>query len=133
MTYTFRLPIGDWSGDGHGKCDWFVVNSNKPVEAVREAHFKGCAEVLDLHAILSEYGESHVHLKDIPEWAHGYFNKAGAPASFSSVASLWLEVLQRADPELILTLEDRDNDMLPFYGFDEKNRHISYVGYGLFD
>lgn len=24
---SFRLPVGDWSGDGHGKCDWFTVTT----------------------------------------------------------------------------------------------------------
>lgn len=23
-----QIPIGDWSGDGHGHCDWFVVSYN---------------------------------------------------------------------------------------------------------
>ena len=38
--YKFVIPIGDWSEDGHGKHDDYVVTSNKPVEAVREAHYR---------------------------------------------------------------------------------------------
>jgi hypothetical protein len=38
--YQFYLPIGDWSDDGHGRCQQFLVNSNAPVERVREAHFR---------------------------------------------------------------------------------------------
>lgn len=38
--YQFRLTIGDWSGDGHGKSEDFVISSNAPVEKVREAHYK---------------------------------------------------------------------------------------------
>lgn len=30
----FLMPIGDWSGDGHGKCKYFLVHSNKPVDEV---------------------------------------------------------------------------------------------------
>ena len=38
--HQFRLTIGDWSGDGHGRSEDFLVISNVPVERVREAHYK---------------------------------------------------------------------------------------------
>ena len=28
MKHQFRLPIGDWSKDGHNQCDYFHVDSN---------------------------------------------------------------------------------------------------------
>lgn len=28
MIYTFVVPIGDWSDDGHGKCDMLYVKTN---------------------------------------------------------------------------------------------------------
>jgi len=38
--YKFSLPIGDWSDDGHGECDWFVIESNVPLEELREIYFE---------------------------------------------------------------------------------------------
>ena len=41
-----KFPIGDWSGDGHSQCEWFVVKVNdqgsdeRTLQALREAHFK---------------------------------------------------------------------------------------------
>lgn len=35
----FDLPIGDWSSDGHGKCDWFTVETNKPLQECFDAWF----------------------------------------------------------------------------------------------
>jgi hypothetical protein len=32
MTHKFKLPIGDWSDDGHGKCDHYVIESNVTAE-----------------------------------------------------------------------------------------------------
>lgn len=33
--YKFKLPIGDWSDDGHGKCDKYLIESNTdPVNLV---------------------------------------------------------------------------------------------------
>lgn len=37
--YRFSMTIGDWSHDGHERCEDFIVESKKPVEAVRDAHF----------------------------------------------------------------------------------------------
>lgn len=39
-TYSFTIPIGDWSGDGHNACTYYQFTSNKPLQNVREAFFK---------------------------------------------------------------------------------------------
>jgi len=36
----FKLILGDWSDDGHGKTETFIVESNKPVDEAREAYFE---------------------------------------------------------------------------------------------
>jgi len=35
--YKFKFPLGDWSNDGHGRCDWCVVECAKPIEDVQKA------------------------------------------------------------------------------------------------
>lgn len=40
--------------------------------------------------------------------------------------------IMQADLELKLDIVENDIQMLPFYGYDEKNRHIGFFGYGLF-
>lgn len=139
MTHKFQLPIGDWSGDGHSQCKWFTVESNKAVEEVLEIHFKGCKEVLDIHSICNNYGDGLVDLAKLPEWARVYFDetrlvkgKAWLRDGDDDMARLWLEMLRRTDPTLEVTIVEEDKlPMLPFYGHDEKGRHISFVGYGL--
>lgn len=42
MRFKFKIPIGDWSGDGHSQCDTFVLKCNYPVEAVRQAYKDSC-------------------------------------------------------------------------------------------
>ena len=133
--YRFRLPIGDWSGDGHSVCKWFTVESNKPVEDVREAHFKS-REILDVESIFSEYGESSLdetQLASLPEWARDLYDEEEGALDDgpSSMAELWIRVLNLADPELELRIVD-GIPALTFFGYDEKKRNIGYVGYGLF-
>ena len=49
------------------------------------------------------------------------------------MARLWLFLLQKADPALKLTFaEDEEIPDLQFYGFDDKGRHVDFVGYGVF-
>jgi len=40
VRYLVQFPVGDWSGDGHNRCDYFFVFSDKPVRDVREAHYR---------------------------------------------------------------------------------------------
>jgi len=134
MQYRFKMPIGDWSDDGHGKCDWFEFSSNKPVEEVREIHFRGTKETFDIHAVCNEYGES-TYSGPIPKWAEKYFDKQYNDVIDGPVglANLWADMLMQTDPTLNLTLVQDSIEMLPFYGFDSEKRHIEFVGYGLFE
>ena len=51
----------------------------------------------------------------------------------AEMARLWVFLLKKADPELELSFVEQPRyPNLHFYGFDEKGRHISPVGYGLF-
>ena len=40
--------------------------------------------------------------------------------------------LNQGDPDLAVLHVSEDLPMLPFYGYDEKHRHIDFMGYGLF-
>lgn len=59
--YQFKMTIGDWSDDGHGRYEDFVVRSNVPVEQVREAYFR-IKDVtgIDIESICSNYGEDEI-------------------------------------------------------------------------
>lgn len=38
--YEFRVNIGDWSNDGHEKCDKFIISSNISVEEAQEHYIQ---------------------------------------------------------------------------------------------
>jgi len=42
MKNIFRIPVGDPSDDGHGKCDYTTIECNKTKEEVKEAYEKSC-------------------------------------------------------------------------------------------
>lgn len=117
--YLIHFPIGDWSDDGHGICDWYVFQSNVDVFQLRVAHFR----VKDMLGIdVYTIGNQHVEFEDSRE-----------------IALKWAELLMQVDPSIELTITDIKTSqhkelrnspvMLPFYGFDDQRRHIDFVGY----
>lgn len=144
----FKLPIGDWSNDGHGKCDYHIIESNKTVEEIREIYFQAKEKLgfgLEGHDDLTpcaEYEEYTMKQEAVDalktfgltitkeqeeQWINEYVDK-------NELSDLILNFLKIQDPDLILNkIPEEDMPMLPFYGYDNKQRHIDYFGYGLFD
>lgn len=136
------LPIGDWSDDGHGQCKYYIVNSNVPIEQVREAHFKiKDMTGIEFDDICSAYGENIIYENVLSQLdtlgfdRTGFFyDEAERIPSYAGMAQLWMFLLQKADNNIRLVFLGKGcrGEMLPFYGFDDKCRHIPHVGYGLF-
>lgn len=145
MNYTFRLPIGDWSNDGHGHVEWFWYKTNKDIKSLREAYFtakkkldqKFCPE-----NIVSDYQEATI-MKDFFDEIMTMFPalstneeigyeitdyEVGLSPEFMAVYVL--EFLKVGDPDLKFKIINPP-DMLPFYGYDDQNRHIGFIGYGV--
>lgn len=140
-----KLPIGDWSDDGHGKCDWFLIGSNLPVEEVREAYFKACDTLgEDLSDFLcSEYEDYEIpeekleRLKELNLDISDLIDKSyyGEPCFYDrqNFAEFILRALNKlGNKDFAWKFLDEEAPMIPFYGFDDKKRHIGYFGYGLF-
>jgi len=149
MEYIFRIPIGDWSNDGHGRYIDYYIKSNKPVEHVREMYLQACQTSgisLDgsgkYPAPCAEYENylfSEQQIKDLIEYGINITDKQREFWTTDCIETyefcdLVLEFIKVQDPEL--TLERGMNEkppMLQFYGWDEQKRHIGYFGYGLFE
>lgn len=142
--YIFTLPIGDWSGDGHGSCECYEVTSNKPVEEVREVHFKiKEATGIDIHDIANEYEENSVSAdhpviefiknEEMLDAIIENYNPEDDRHCLSTdgMAYLWVSLLMATDKTLRLeTKAFARPELLPFYGHDKQKRHIGFVGYG---
>lgn len=135
--FKFKLPIGDWSDDGHGQCDYFIVESNKSVEDVREAHFQIVEKTgINIEKICKQYEEDVIKSDDREDLEELGFKFASSSNVMSSIdmANIWVFLLMKADEALQLKIIPEEiMPMLSFYGRDEKDRNISFVGYGVFD
>jgi hypothetical protein len=148
MMYKFKLPIGDWSDDGHGKHEDYIIESNKPLQEIRELYFQACEKLgftLDGHHELTpcrDYEEYHFKDETIEALLNFGLNISEDEQEkwvkdsieTQEFCDLVLKFIKTQDPELILTrIPSEDFPMFQFYGFDNQKRHIGYFGYGLFD
>jgi len=135
--HAFRIPVGDWSGDGHGKCDYIDATAAKPIGDVREAYFAAKAKVPALihpESFCEAYEDSSV-----PDDVAAALRAAGAPLpedledgfGGDAMAAIVAWFINQGDPACDVRLDGNPPPMLPFYGCDEQNRHIGFIGYGL--
>lgn len=158
MSYKVKFPVGDWSGDGHRQCEWYICESNKPVEELREIHFKS-KEVLgyDIGDICAYYQQSQLRVEivktivervgieefqDLIDVCLSEEDSAGIVAGkyddheihlhVESIINIWVWSLKQIDPTLSLEICSEDDfPSINFYSFDNQDRHLETPGYGV--
>ena len=141
--YKCHFPIGDWSGDGHEKCEYFLVSSNMHVEDIREVH-RSCKEKLgfaiedmcrdygdtvldkEIEKILTEKGIIGEEVED-----HIYCDDEVQPSP-EYLCEIWVKILNHINPELDLVLENEGVEVIVQFGFENKDP-VKCPGYGLFE
>lgn len=147
-----KFQIGDWSDDGHGKCDYYSVKMNVDGDGVRKAYKsakKKLPKCIDPAKIFDEYEDSSL-TKEVYETAleHGYDFLKGFKEDKGRKERLPDETLEeqleypqidtrdfldyiiwflkQGDPELTAKVVDPETkDVFPSYGEEG-------FGYGLF-
>lgn len=126
-----QIEIGDWSGDGHGKCQTFTFKSNLPAEDVREAYFTAREMYPEIcpETFCDEYEDSVVpeKVRKRAKTLGFKFPRDPGPQDLAKFTA-WFCMLGNPNLSLKLLKVDR----LAFYGVDKKNRHIGFIGYGMF-
>ena len=149
----FKLPIGDWSDDGHGKCEWFIVQANKPLPDIFKAY---CAAVEKLginigEDVCSQYEESFI-TKEMYErlqtlgWKYNLqksydYNDEGKYVQMDksynleieSMVDLVLWFLKEGDSELELELKEDEVPSFINWNKPPDVENLPSFGYGLFD
>lgn len=138
--YKFKLPLGDWSKDGHGICEWFVIESNKPVNEVREAYFKSVAMTgFNLaNELCNDYEDSTITVEQAEKlesigidltWIKEDCWYDNDLDSWSIDSDVFLEILfmfiKLSDPDLMLVDVPDTLESFDLY-------KIGQLGYGLF-
>jgi hypothetical protein len=127
-----RIQIGDWSGDGHGKCDDFFFDSNLSQEEVREAYFAAKKKYpkLSPESFCSDYEDSTVPESLVENAKVAGFEIFPEDFGTEEMAEYTAWFCMLGDSKLTLKIRDVV-PTLAFYGSDKKKRHIRFIGYGL--
>lgn len=145
MINLIKFTLGDYSNDGHGMYDDYIIESNKTVEELRELHFS-CIETLgfDIGDMCRDYGD-----RELPRYIFDILKEEkilNDEECFvletnelciedpDELVAIWLDILLHLDKTL--TLKVKDSDEIPsmhFYGYDSKKRHLNNPGYGLYE
>lgn len=143
----FKIAVGDWSDDGHGKCDYFMVETDcESIEGIRELYFRIKEKFdLDISEIAKYYGCNEMDVDDYNLLVDlGFCPKED---NFEIIDSDYIGILEtEAIAEIIVFMlnkldtgykfnlvSESEVPMLQFWGFDDKKRHLSVGGYGLFE
>lgn len=132
------ISIGDWSNDGHGRCDdfFFILPNYKSVEDAREAFFKSAETYpgLDPRSFANEYQDGTIpgELRDAA--ADKGFELPDNDDDFhSGIMAEYVSWFIGLSGVALTALGIEQLPTLHFYGTDKKKRHLGHIGYGLFD
>jgi hypothetical protein len=133
--HPFTIQIGDWSDDGHGKCETFYATAARPIDIVREAYFTAKKKHPDVcpESFCNDYEDSVVPAEVRDRIAALGGPKIGDDFDPEQMANVVAWFIGLGDPEIDARIEPRETvPTLAFYGNDKKRRHIGFIGYGLF-
>lgn len=148
MRYRFTIPIGDWSDDGHGKCEYFEASAAKPFKdvclAFRAARAAFKAEGFSPETVCCDYQDSVV-----PDETVELLKKHGFeidPDDFwaREFAELVVWFLNKGDPELDARLSTKEEALPMLRNWDycdvmgtstagAPDETLDGFGYGLFE
>lgn len=135
--YKWKITLGDWSDDGHGKTETFVIETNVPFKYIVEYYKKSVEKYLDFSTyVCAEYGDSSINMEQIE-----LFESIGMDMSY------YKEEFDNEDERFWVAKEDYVDLLLMFVGLSSNKkieysiitdklpefvRHASMFGYGLF-
>lgn len=155
---TFILPIGDYIGYGHERCDEFLIDSSLSFEEVEKAQNLILEKTnINVYEICGEFEENQIKfslIKKLNELGFDFSNQydfrkelidellemdnikeAEEEYSLNSnvvqtktVATIWLFLLNYVNPELKLKFNEKVAPLVLSPHFEDKT-----VGYGCFD
>lgn len=117
-----EIPVGDWSGDGHSRCERFLIQTNKTAAEIADIHAKSAAVIgFDIGTIMSDCDDDTLYDYQIEAlrtagldiWSKPYimdnvdeWEKEECLVSMSPpmVFALWMDVLQLTDPSFTWSL-----------------------------
>jgi len=136
---TYQLPIGDWSHDGHGHCEWFTVTSDASAKEIFAAYHDSVKlhPDIDPDKICNEYGENIIDPDILEKIIAAGFNgfthseDDGVDTDQFVEYVVWFINLGKPSVNLTLIPKDHSNELINWTAQKEGTTFPGF-GYGLF-
>ena len=157
MEHTFELPIGDWSDDGHGKCERIIVRCSHSISACQAGYLASCyltgyqfhhgSHTTDEDgkfvsiggtALVCEYEQSGIpefavddlkgHGLDLSVMCDSMYEGEAYPGDATNMATIIMEFIKLSLPEMSWEFTDK---VPRLFGYWDRNLNCQ-MGYGLF-
>ncbi|PIN88389.1 hypothetical protein COU61_05145 [Candidatus Pacearchaeota archaeon CG10_big_fil_rev_8_21_14_0_10_35_13] len=133
------FPVGDWSDDGHGKCEYYFATTQRSLEEVREAHHNAPNTLgFPIEGICQDYGDPIIDnaiVEKLRTEGYGKFEISDEDdgkiyPSGEEVFKIWIFLLNKINPGL--ELKQTDMPSINYYGKDKSGKRLRTPGYELF-
>jgi hypothetical protein len=143
--YLFEIPIGDWSNDGHGMCDHFVIESNVSMNKIFDAYFKAQEELpkeICPEGMCESYRDGNIPadiVKKLREYnfTHKFDSVSNSDGSESPSSEDMLEIvlwfIKQGNNKIKLKVVKLDKFINWKVPKKHKGKNLGNFGYGLFD
>lgn len=150
-----KVPIGDWSDDGHGKCDYYFVNTNKTLEELFDLHFLASEKLgFNIGEMCGRYEEYRLKPDMVEKLLAANISKyisrvvsefnnpliteedfRDYPGDTRNMAELWFACMKYADPTMEYKVDEEEKvPTLYNWSCPAKYGHkFNGPGYGLFN
>ncbi len=144
QSFKFKLPIGDWSDDGHGKCEKFIISSNTDPKELVQMYIDLC-KVFPINKFSRGYGEYALtpdQIESVKNFGLDVSKYVGDGGYWiegcEDVAKMIIDALMKNNPGLKLEMSDEkmiefNNHFGQFVTKTSGTSVIELPGYGIFD
>lgn len=60
----FKVPVGDWSKDGHSQCDTYYVETNYSAKEMRQAYKDTCEKI----GLQLNHSDNYTGIPEVTDW-----------------------------------------------------------------
>lgn len=140
--YSFTIPIGDWSGDGHQICEYYNICCNKPIQDVFDAIYiskEKYPEEIHPDEIVCDYEVNTITISVYKQMQETGWNQKLTTyyndneryyVDTERLVDYILHFAKLGNPDLKFEIQTQPNSLISWC--DKKKRRLGSFGYGLF-
>lgn len=123
-----KVPVGDWSNDGHEKCEDYYITANYPIEDMQQAYKDTCKKI----GLQLNHTDNYTGIEGATR--HRSWRVLLAEYREQGITMEAWNILQEHGFDMLGDIDiEEENDMAYFYPHDVFNLFMWFVSYSMPD